>query len=146
MALPKYRLIGRNKLIPRPDFPGRQRHWTKGDPDSPFASAGRKVTYADIIIKECVIQPINGKAAKDQTQQLVLEGERQYDAFTVYSTTPLFGASEGSDELSDQILIPNARGVPTWFTVLKSDVHVSAGVSRFKAYVVAVPEDHVGGM
>lgn len=141
-----YRLIGRNRLIPRPTYQGRHRVISKTNPDSPFINVGTSTTYELFDVLECVVQPMTGKAARDYTAQLMQEGGKQYDSFTVYSTTPLRGPEEGSDELADQIQLPNSRGKLTWFTVIKSDVYSSSGVQRFRAFVVSVPEGTQGGI
>lgn len=141
-----YRLIGRNKLIPRPTFLGRHREFQKVDPDSPYENQGVDIIYEEFDVLECVVQPLTGKAARDYTSQLVAEGGRQYDSFTVYSSNILRGPIEGSNDLADQILLMNSRGEMVWFTVIKSDIYQTTGVARFRAYVVAVPEGTNGGI
>lgn len=141
-----YRLIGRNKLIPRPTFTGRHREYTKIDQDNPFENQGGVIVYEDFDVLDCVVQPLTGKAARDYTTQLMQEGGRQYDSFTVYSSVMLRGPVEGTNELADQILLMNSRGETVWFTVIKSDAYQTTGVSRFRAYVVSVPEGTNGGI
>lgn len=141
-----YKLIGRNRLIPRPTHKGRRRVITKTDPNSPFSNKGTTTTYEEFDVLECVVQPMTGKAARDYTAQLMQEGGKQYDSFTVYSTTPLRGPKEGTGQLADQILLPNSIGESTWFTVIKSDIYSSSGVQRYRAFVVSVPEGTQGGI
>ncbi|QGZ16298.1 hypothetical protein Hena1_01480 [Erwinia phage Hena1] len=141
-----YKLIGKNRLIPRPTYPGRHREYAKVDQDNPFENGGVEMTYVPFDVIECVVQPMTGKAARDYTAQLMLEGGKQYDSFTVYSSIPLRGPVEGSTELSDQIFLPASNGVPTWFTVIKSDPYPSSGVARFRSFVVAVPAGTDGGI
>lgn len=141
-----YRLIGRNKLIPRPTFTGRHREYEKVDLDNPYENQGVQILYEEFDVLECVVQPLTGKAARDYTSQLMQEGGRQYDSFTVYSSIMLRGPVEGSHELADQILLQNSRGEMVWFTVIKSDPYQTTGVARFRAYVVSVPEGTNGGI
>jgi len=140
-----YRLIGKNRLIPRPTYQGRRREYTKTD-DSPFENVGVEMAYEPFDVLECVVQPMSGRAARDYTSQLMLEGGKQYDAFTVYSSVPLKGPKEGTLTLSDQILLPTSNGEMDWFTVIKSDPYPSSGVARFRAFVVAVPAGTEGGL
>lgn len=141
-----YKLIGRNKLIPRPTYPGRHREYRKVDTTTPFENSGTELVYTSFDVLECVVQPMSGRAARDYTNQLMLEGGKEYDSFTVYSTTPLLGLREGTTTLSDQIYLPDSRGEMKWFTVIKSDPYPSSGVMRFRAFVVAVPEGTNGGI
>lgn len=141
-----YRLIGRNKLIPRPTFTGRHREYEKVDLDNPYENQGVQILYEEFDVLECVVQPLTGKAARDYTSQLMQEGGKQYDSFTVYSSVMLRGPVEGSNELADQILLQNSRGEMVWFTVIKSDPYQTTGVARFRAYVVSVPEGTNGGI
>lgn len=142
-----YRLLSnRNRLIPRIEVQCRHRTYVKTDLDSPFENAGKEVDYAEFIAVECSIQPMRGKAARDQNNQLELSAEQDYDSYTVYSETFLFRAREGTHELSDQLLLPDTGGGQSWFTVMKSDVFVSSGVKRYKYYVIAVPVGTEGGM
>lgn len=141
-----YKLIGKNKLIPRVTMKGRHRQFKKTDLDNPFENGGLDIEYVEFDVPECVVQPISGKAVRDYTSQLVPEGGRQYDSFTVYSSVMLKGPVEGSDNMADQILLMNSRGEMEWFTVIKSDLYQTTGVSRFRAYVVAIPEGTNGGI
>ncbi len=141
-----YKLIGKNRLIPRPTFKGRHREFIKVDQDDPYENSGVTINYEEFDVLECVVQPLTGKAARDYTTQLMQEGGRQYDSFTVYSSVMLQGPVEGSDKMADQILLTNSRGEMTWFTVIKSDCYQTTGVSRFRAYVVSVPEGTEGGV
>lgn len=140
-----YRLIGRNRLIPRPTYAGRHREYQKVG-TGPFENTEIEIVYEDFDVIECVVQPLTGKAARDYTSQLMQEGGRQYDSFTVYSSVMLMGPVEGTNDLADQILLPNSRGEMIWFTVIKSDPYPSSGVARFRAFVVAVPEGTNGGI
>uniref|UniRef100_A0AAU8GEF5 Minor head protein n=1 Tax=Salmonella phage vB_SEnST11_KE22 TaxID=3161173 RepID=A0AAU8GEF5_9CAUD len=141
-----YRLIGRNRLIPRPTFTGRHRQYAKVDTSNPYENQGVEIEYEEFDVLECVVQPLTGKAARDYTSQLMQEGGRQYDSFTVYSSVMLRGPVEGSNELADQIKLMNSRGEMVWFTVIKSDAYQTTGVARFRAYVVSVPEGTNGGI
>ena len=141
-----YKLIGKNKLIPRPTYQGRHREYIKVDDDNPFENGGIEMTYTPFGVIECVVQPMTGKAARDYTAQLMLEGGKQYDSFTVYSSIPLQGPVEGTTDLADQIYLPTSTGGMTWFTVIKSDPYPSSGVARFRSFVVAVPAGTDGGI
>lgn len=141
-----YKLIGKNKLIPRPTYPGRHRDYVKTDSTTPFENTGVDILYEDFDVLECVVQPLTGRAARDYTSQLMQEGGKQYDAYTVYSSVQLKGPVEGTSELADQISLPNSRGEMMWFTVIKSDAYPSSGVSRFRAFVVSVPQGTEGGL
>lgn len=135
-----YQLIGNNTLIPRKTFTGRHRTVVKNDPDSPFINTTVDIEHEEFDVLECVIQPVSGRAVRDYNLQSLPEGYRDYDSFYVYSSTLLYAGKEGTDELSDQILIPNQRGVQKWYTVIKSDEHKTTNVERYKAFVVLMPE------
>jgi len=141
-----YVLIGKNRLIPRVTCQGRHRAWSKTDPTDIFVNGSRTVAFEDFDALECVVQPMRGKAARDQNNQLAEEGERDYDSYTVYTSTRLLSAREGTDKLSDQLLLTDSYGELTWFTVMKVDAYPSSGVSRFRCYLIAVPEGTEGGM
>lgn len=142
-----YRLLtSRNRLIPRIEVQGRHREWRKTDPDSPFLNGGREVVYEPFTAVECTIQPMRGKAIRDQNNQLMIGGEEDYDSYTVYSETLLFRAREGTDQLSDQLLLPDSGGSDTWFTVMKADRYVSSGAPRYRYYLIAIPVGTEGGL
>lgn len=142
-----YQLLSRrNQLIPRIECIGRRRTWAKSDPDSPFVNAGRTVTYTPFTAVECVIQPMRGKAQRDQNNQLVEAGEQDYDSYTVYSETLMFRAREGTDELADQLMLKDSRGEDSWFTVMKVDIFQSSGTKRYRYYLVAIPAGTEGGL
>lgn len=146
MAYAGYRLIGKNRLIPRVPCQGRRRTWAKTDPDNPFVNGAVAISYEPFTAIECVIQPITGKAIRDQNEKLMDEGGNEYDSYTVYTTTRLLRAREGTDELADQLLLTDSRGDSTWFTVIKCDPHPSSGVERYKVYLIAIPEGTEGGI
>lgn len=139
-------LSRRNRLIPRIECTGRRRTWSKTDPNNPFENGGRLVEFTPFTAVECTVQPMRGKAQRDQNNQLVEAGEQDYDSYTVYSETLMFRAREGSDELADQLWLPDSRGEYTWFTVMKTDTFVSSGVDRYRYYLIAVPVGTEGGM
>ena len=139
-------LSNRNRLIPRIEVEGRSRTWKKSDPDDPFVNGGVDVEYTPFTAVECTIQPMRGKAIRDQNNQLMIGGEEDYDSYTVYSETLMFRAREGTDDLSDQLLLPDSGGGKTWFTVMKADQFPSSGVSRYRYYLIAVPVGTQGGM
>lgn len=141
-----YRLIGKNRLIPRISCTGRHRVWQKTDLDNPFENGSLSVAYTDFTAIECVIQPITGKALRDQNEKLLDEGGNEYDSYTVYTTTRLLRAREGTNDLADQLLLPDSRGEDTWFTTIKCDPHPSSGVQRYKVYLIAIPEGTEGGI
>lgn len=142
-----YRLLSsRNQLIPRVEVQGRHRVAVKTDPNSPFENGGIEVQYEPFTAVECVIQPMRGKAQRDQNNQLEQSGEVDYDSYTIYSETLLFRAKEGTDELSDQLLLPDSGLGESWFTVMKSDRFPSSGVMRYRYYVIAVPVGTEGGL
>lgn len=142
-----YRLLSsRNRLIPRIVCEGRHRTWKKVDLDDPFENGSLEIEYEPFTAVECVIQPMNGKALRDQNNQLVEAGEQDYDSYTVYSETRLLRAREGTKDLADQLLLADSRGEPTWFTVMKCDPHPSSGVERYRHYLIAVPVGTGGGL
>jgi len=142
-----YRLLSsRNKLIPRIPVQGRKREWKKTDPENPYENGSVAVEYTPFVAEECSIQPIRGKAIRDQNNQLMVGGEEDYDSYTVYSETKLFRAREGTEDLSDQLLLPTSGGEDAWFTVMKADTFVSSGVNRYRYYLIAVPVGTEGGL
>ena len=141
-----YRLIGNNTLIPRIPCEARHREWVKVDQDDPFENGGLVVNTTLFTAEKCVVQPMRGKAARDQNGQLVEEGEKNYDSYTVYTSTRLLTAREGTSDLADQVLLMDSRGNMTWFTVMKCDAFPSSGVARFRVYLIAIPEFTEGGI
>lgn len=139
-------LSSRNRLIPRIEVEGRHRSYVKTDPDSPFENGSIDIQYESFTAVECVIQPMRGKAQRDQNNQLEISGEVDYDSYTVYSETVLFRAREGTDDLSDQLLLPDSSGGETWFTVMKADRYPSSGVQRYRYYLIAIPVGTEGGL
>lgn len=139
-------LTQRNRLIPRVEVPGRHRTLLKEDLDDPFENGGLQTQYEDFTAVECVIQPMRGKAERDQNNQLVPEGEKDYDSYTVYSETFLYRAREESTDLSDQLLLKDSRGDLTWFTVMKADVFQSSGTQRYRYHLIAIPAGTEGGL
>lgn len=139
-------LSKRNQLIPRIEVVGRRRTYKKVDADDPFDNGGVEIEYTPITAVECVIQPIRGKALRDQNNQLTIAGEEDYDSYTVYSETFLLRAREGTDKLSDQLWLPNSVGEYSWFTVMKADPYPSAGNQRYRYYLIAVPVGTEGGL
>lgn len=143
----KYLLLSnRNRLIPRTEQLCRHRSYAKTDPDSPFENVGRAIITEEFTAVECSVQPMRGKAARDQNNQLEVSGEVDYDSYTVYSETKLMRAREGTNGLSDQMLLPDTGGDMTWFTVMKIDMYVTSGVPRYKYYLIAVPDGTEGGL
>lgn len=141
-----YRLMGRNQLIPWSTQQGRHREYQKVDNDNPFENGGVNVVYTPFDAIECVVQPMRGKAARDQNNQLVQEGEKDYDSYTVYTSTLLLRAEEATNNLADQLLLKNTRGEMVWFTVMKTDIFSTSGIDRFRCYLIAVPEGTEGGL
>jgi len=142
-----YRLLtSRNRLIPRIEVEGRHREWRKTDPTSPYENAGKEMFYEPFVAVECSVQPMRGKALRDQNNQLLPGGEEDYDSYTVYSETLLRRAKEGTDQLADQLLLPGSGGENVWFTVMKIDIYVSSGAPRYRYYLIAVPEGTEGGL
>ena len=138
-----YRLLGKNKLIPRKTFKGRHRTFKHTD-NSPFANKGVELEIEEFDVLECVMQPLTGRAAKDYSSQINPEGGRQYEAYTVYSSVRLRNPDEGEYQLADQIRLPNLHGELTWFTVLKCDQYHTSGVERYRSYVVEEPTNNEG--
>jgi hypothetical protein len=134
-----YKLIGKNRLIPRKTFKGRHRVYNK-TVGGPFANEGLELEYEEFDVLECVVQPLTGRAAKDYSSQINPEGDRQYEAFTVYSSTKLYSPDEGTYAMADQIQLPDIRGDLKWFTVLKCDAYVTSGGGRYRFFVVEEPE------
>ena len=125
---------------------GRHRAFKETDPDNPFENGSIEIEYSDFVAVECTIQPMRGKALRDQNNQLTIGGEEDYDSYTVYSETILFRAREGTDDLSDQLLLPDSVGGQTWFTVMKADRFPSSGVARYRYYLIAIPVGTEGGL
>lgn len=134
-----YKLIGKNRLIPRKTFKGRHRVYNK-TVGGPFANERLELEYEEFDVLECVVQPLTGRAAKDYSSQINPEGDRQYEAFTVYSSTRLYSPDEGTYAMADQIQLPDIRGDLKWFTVLKCDAYVTSGGGRYRFFVVEEPE------
>ena len=63
-----YKLIGKNTLIPRITCKARRRKLEKvEDSDSPFLNDDLQVVYEEFELKDCVVQPMTGRTARDFT-------------------------------------------------------------------------------
>lgn len=137
-----YKLIGKNRLIPRVDIQGRRRVYVKSESsDSNFDNEDLEISILDFIIQDCSVQPTTGRSVRDYTMKLQMEGMLDHDSYMVYSGTMLQDSKQGTGILPDQILLSDNNGVERWFTVLKSDKYITSGVERYQSFVVAAPEE-----
>lgn len=135
-----YKLIGKNKLIPRQDKIARRRVYQKAANSSPYDNVDLQVSIEEFIVPECSVQPVSGRSARDYNLKINMEGYRDHDSYLVFSSVMLQDSKEGTGLLPDQIFLEDVNGVERWFTVIKTDRFVTSGVARFQSFVVARPE------
>lgn len=103
------------------------------DTNSVFDNVGT-YSYQTFNAENCSVQPIT-----ERSQLLLEEGLREYESYTVYTTTPLTSVKEASEDLADQIYLDGQLG-QSWFTVLKVKKHsVTSSGSQFEVVVVKYP-------
>lgn len=99
-------LLDQFTLLDLTTYHGRKRTYVQ-DPDSPISNMGNTVAYEDFTIEAASLQPISGR-----TLQALPEGYRSKAQYSFWTKTEIRGIQQGSDQLSDQILIDGQ-----WFSI-----------------------------
>lgn len=99
-------LLDQFTLLDLTTYQGRKRNYVQ-DPDSPISNMGNTVAYEDFTIEAASLQPISGR-----TLQALPEGYRSKAQYSFWTKTEIRGIQQGSDQLSDQILIDGQ-----WFSI-----------------------------
>ena len=103
------------------------------DPNSTFKNKGT-YQYTPFSVENASVQPLT-----DKNQLLLAEGIREYEAYTIFTSTLLKSAEETTVELADQVLINGLFG-ESWFTVLRSKKYsITSNGSQFEVTVVKYP-------
>ena len=129
-----FTLLNNFTLLDAENLQGRRKTFVK-NPSSVFDNDGDYV-YAPFTVENSSVQ-----ALSDKNQLLLEEGIREYEAYTVYTTTALKSAQEATTELADQIYINGLTGY-NWYTVLKAKKHsITSGGSQYEATVIKYPNE-----
>ena len=99
-------LLDQFTLLDLTTYQGRKRTYVQ-DPDSPISNMGNTVAYEDFTIEAASLQPRSGR-----TLQALPEGYRSKAQYSFWTKTEIRGIQQGSDQLSDQILIDGQ-----WFSI-----------------------------
>lgn len=127
-----FTLLNNFTLLDAANLQGRRKTFTS-NPDSVFDNDGT-YSYTTFDVENSSVQPLS-----DRNQLLLEEGIREYEAYTVYTTTPLKTVQEATQELADQIYIDGLAGY-NWYTVLKARKYsITSGGSQFEATVIKYP-------
>lgn len=127
-----FTLLNDFTLLDAASLQGRRKTFTS-DPSSVFDNDGT-YSYTTFDVENSSVQPLS-----DRNQLLLEEGIREYEAYTVYTTTPLKTVQEATQELADQIYIDGLAGY-NWYTVLKARKYsITSGGSQFEATVIKYP-------
>lgn len=86
-------------LVDLKQYEGRHRRYVK-DTSQVFSNAGNTIEYTPFIIEAASIQPVSG-----WTMQSLPEGYRSKAQYTFWTKTDIISLKQGTDNLSDQILI-----------------------------------------
>lgn len=92
-------LLDNFMLLDLTEYQGRKRIYIS-NPDSVLGNLDNSVGYEDFIIEAASLQPISGK-----TLQALPEGYRVRAQYSFWTKTPIRSLKQGTDQLSDQILI-----------------------------------------
>ena len=85
-------------LLDLTTYQGRRRNYVQGS--GVIKNLNNSITYEDFIIESSSLQPLSGK-----TLQALPEAYRTKAQYTFWTKTDIRSLEEGSDQLSDQILI-----------------------------------------
>jgi len=92
-------LLSQFKLLDLTEYTGRHRTYVQSS-DSVISNLDNTIEYEEFTIQSSSLQPIGGF-----TLQAVPEGYRQNARYTFWTITDILPLMQGTDQLSDQILI-----------------------------------------
>lgn len=133
-----FQLIGKNQLLPQVTLDARTRTTTK-DVNSPFENDNNTITFTDKTINECSVQPLTGDDLKKFESQLSEAGLKSYESYYLWTSDKLVVGIDGTDILSDQVLIDSVTGLQLWFTVLRALSFPYTGVTRYQYLIILEP-------
>lgn len=99
-------LLSQFKLLDLTEYTGRHRTYVV-DTDSVISNQNNQIQYEEFTIQSSSLQPISGF-----TLQAVPEGYREGARYTFWTVTEILPLMQGSDQLSDQILIDDK-----WYSI-----------------------------
>ena len=127
-----FTLLNTFTLLESASLTGRRKVFVK-DVNSPFENSGT-YQYTSFTITNSSVQPLS-----NNTQQLLPEGIREYEAYTIYTATPMKSSEEATTELADQVQLNGLQGLD-WFTVIKSRKHsMTSSGNQYEVIVVRYP-------
>ena len=128
-----FELLNTFKFLDPVILTGRRKVFTASG-TSVFSNSG-SFSYETFNVENVSVQPV----AKD-TQILQADGIREYEAYFVYTSTPLKSSEEATLELADQIQIDGVYGLD-WFTVVRVKKHsITSNGSQYEAIVIKNPK------
>ena len=113
--------IRRKSLIPRYNIPYTTRTLITSapTPDSPFTNTGTSYEFVRAAAEYCTVQATSGYDIN-----LIPEGERSNEMYTIFTNTPLHTALSNTNSLSSSVYIPEVffgvTGAGGWFNTVKS--------------------------
>ena len=132
-----FTLLNNFQLLDTVVLTGRRKVFVK-DVNSPFSNAG-VYSYVSFNIENASAQPINNNNNNNSNQLLLADGIREYEAYTIYTSTLMKSSEETTTELADQVQLNGIYGL-NWFTVVKSKKHsMTSNGSQYEVTVVKYP-------
>ena len=131
-----FTLLNNFQLLDTVVLTGRRKVFVK-DVNSPFSNAG-VYSYVSFNIENASAQPISNNN-NNSNQLLLADGIREYEAYTIYTSTLMKSSEETTTELADQVQLNGIYGL-NWFTVVKSKKHsMTSNGSQYEVTVVKYP-------
>ena len=129
-----FTLLNSFTLLDSQVLSGRRKVFVKDtSTTNPFENKG-SYSYQTFTIENCSVQPLT-----DKNQMLLTEGIREYEAYTIFTTTALRSAQEKSNDLADQVELDGLFGL-SWFTVLRSKKYgMTSSGPQYEVTVVKYP-------
>ena len=128
-----FTLLNNFQLLESQTLTGQRKVFVAGT-TSVFSNSG-SYEYESFDVENASIQPVS----KD-SQILQTDGFREYEAYTVYTSTPLKSSEEQTTDLADQIQIDGVYGLE-WFTVIRVKKHsITSSGSQYEALVIKYPK------
>jgi len=129
-----FKLLNDFKLLDPVTLIGRRKTFVQ-DTGSVFSNAGT-YAYESFTLENVSVQP----ASKD-TQILQADGIREYEAYNVFTSTPLKSSEEETTDLADQVQIDGVYGL-NWFTDVRVKKYtITSNGSQYQALVIKYPNN-----
>ena len=121
-------------LLDKQSITARTKVFVK-DPLSNFENVGT-YQYTTFTVENASVQPTT-----DKNLLLLGEGIRDYESYTIYTTSVLKPSEETTNDLADQVQLDGLFGVG-WFTVVKSKKYgVTSSGPQYEVIVVKYPNN-----